>query len=77
MSLEASPCSLEPPEETHKKTKRTVKSGEEYAEKHEEHQGNVGKTNDEPEMQEKHQWWDTDRTDETHQRQHPVTAEEG
>jgi hypothetical protein len=23
---------------------------------------------------EKHQWWDADRKDETHQRQHPVTS---
>jgi hypothetical protein len=25
-------------------------------------------------MQEEHQWWDTDRNDGTHQREHPVTS---
>jgi hypothetical protein len=35
VSLEASPCSPEPREETQKKTQRTVKLSEEYAEKQE------------------------------------------
>jgi hypothetical protein len=30
--------------------------------------GKSRKIKDQPEMQEKHQWWDADRTDETHQR---------
>jgi hypothetical protein len=34
----------------------------------------VGKIKGQPKMQEKHQWMDTDRKDETHQRQHPVTS---
>jgi hypothetical protein len=36
--------------------------------------GKSRKIKDQPEMQEKHQWWDADRTDETHQRQHLVTS---
>jgi uncharacterized membrane protein len=74
VSLEASPCSLEPQEETQRKTQRTIKSSKEYAEKQQEHQGKVGKTNDQLKMKEKHQWWNVDRKDETHQRQHPVTS---
>jgi hypothetical protein len=74
ISLETSPCSPEPPEETQKKTQRTVKSSEEYAQKQEKHQGKVGKKKGPSKMKEKHQWWDADRKDETHQRQHPVMS---
>jgi hypothetical protein len=74
VSLEASPCSLEPQEKTQRKTQRLLKSGEEEAEKHEEHQGNIGKIEDQPKMQEEHRWWDVDRKDGTHQRQHLVTS---
>jgi hypothetical protein len=37
VSLEVSPCSLKPQEETQRKTQRMIKSSEEYAEKQEEH----------------------------------------
>jgi hypothetical protein len=74
VSLEASPCSPKPQEKTQWKTQRSVKSGEEEAEKQEEHQGKIGKIDDQPKMQEEHQWWDADRKDRTHQRQHPVTS---
>jgi hypothetical protein len=60
VSLEASPCSLKPQE----KTQMSIKSGKEYAEKQEEHQGKTRRIEDQPKMQEKHQWWDTDTTDE-------------
>jgi hypothetical protein len=70
VSLEASPYSLEPQENTH----RTVKSSEEYVEEREEHQGKVGKLKGQPNMQEKHQRRDTDRKDGTHQRQHLVMS---
>jgi hypothetical protein len=65
VSLEASPCSPEPQEKTQRKTQRSAKSGEEEAEKQEEHQGKIGKIEDQPKMQEEHQWWDADRKDET------------
>jgi hypothetical protein len=68
MSLEASSCSLEPQEKTQWKTQRLVKSGEEEAEKQEEHQGKIGKIEDQSKIEEEHQWWDADRKDETHQR---------
>jgi hypothetical protein len=74
MSPEALPCSPEPQEKTRRKTQRSVKSGEEGAEKQEEHQGKIGKIEDQPKMQEEHQWWDVDRKDGTHQRQHLVTS---
>jgi hypothetical protein len=45
-----------------------VKLGEEEAEKPEEHQGKIEKIEDQPKMQEKHQWWDADRKDGTYQR---------
>jgi hypothetical protein len=48
VSLEASPCSPKPQEETQRKTQRVVKLSEEYAKKQEEHQEKVGKTNDQP-----------------------------
>jgi hypothetical protein len=74
VSLEASPCSPEPQEKTQRKTQRLVKSGEEEAEKQEERQGKIGKIEDQLKMQEEHQWWDVDRNDETHQRQHLMTS---
>jgi hypothetical protein len=74
VSLEASPCSPEPQEKTQRKTQRSIKSGEEGAEKQEEHQGKIGKMEDQPKMQEEHQCWDMDRKDETHQRQHLMTS---
>jgi hypothetical protein len=54
VSLEASPCSPKPQEKTQHKTQRSVKSGEEEAEKQEEHQGKIGKIDDQPKMQEEH-----------------------
>jgi hypothetical protein len=66
MSLEASPCSPEPQEETQRKTQRSVKSSEEYAERQEEHKEKAGRIEDQPKMQENHQWWDADRKNETH-----------
>jgi hypothetical protein len=74
VSLEASPCSPEPQEKTQWKTQKSVKLGEEGAEKQEEHQGKIGKIEDQTKMQKEHQWWDTDRKDGTHQRQHLVTS---
>jgi hypothetical protein len=46
VSLEALPCSLEPQEKTQRKIQRSVKSGEDEAEKQEEHQGKIGKIED-------------------------------
>jgi hypothetical protein len=74
VSLEASPCSSKPQEKTQRKTQRSIKSGEEKAEKQEEHQEKIGKIEDQPKIQEEHQWWDVDRKDGTHQRQHLVTS---
>jgi hypothetical protein len=74
MSLEASPSSPEPQEKTQRKTQMSVKLDEEEVEKQEEHQGKIGKIDDQSKMQEEHQWWVTDRKDETHQRQHPVAS---
>jgi hypothetical protein len=74
VSLEASPCSPEPQEKTQRKTQRSVKSSEEGAEKQEEHQGKLGRIEDQPKMQEDHQWWGTGRKDGTHQRQHLVMS---
>jgi hypothetical protein len=54
VSLEASPCSLEPQEKTQRKTQRSVKSGEEGVEKQEEQQEKTGRIDDQPKMQEKH-----------------------
>jgi hypothetical protein len=51
MSLEASPCSLKPQEKTQRKTQRSIKSGEEGVEKQEEHQGKIGKIEDQPKIQ--------------------------
>jgi hypothetical protein len=48
VSLEASPCSPEPQEKTQRKIQRSVKSGEDEAEKQEEHQGKIGKIEDQP-----------------------------
>jgi hypothetical protein len=74
VSLEDSPCSPEPQEKTQRKTQRLVKSGKEGAEKQDEHRGKIGRIEDQPKMQEEHQWSDADRNDETHQRQHLVTS---
>jgi hypothetical protein len=50
VSLEASSCNPEPQEKTQRKTQRSVNSGEEEAEKQEEHQGKIGKIDDQPKM---------------------------
>jgi hypothetical protein len=50
VSLEVSPCSPKPQEETQRKTQRTIKLSEEYTEKQEEHQRKVGKTKGQPKM---------------------------
>jgi hypothetical protein len=34
----------------------------------------IGRIKDQQKMQKKHQWWDTDRKDGTHQRQHHITS---
>jgi hypothetical protein len=47
---------------------------EEGAKKQEEHQGKIGRIENQPKMQEEHQWWDADRKDVTHQIQHLVTS---
>jgi hypothetical protein len=57
VSLEASPCSPEPQEKTQRKTQRSVKLDEEGVQKQEEHQGKIGMIEDQPKMQEEHQWW--------------------
>jgi translation initiation factor 2B subunit (eIF-2B alpha/beta/delta family) len=56
VSLEASPCSPEPQEKTQRKTQSSVKSGEEGTEKQQEHQEKIGRIEDQPKMQEEHQW---------------------
>jgi hypothetical protein len=50
VSLETSPCNPEPREKTQQKTQMSVKSGEEGAEKQEEHQGKIGKIEDQSKM---------------------------
>jgi hypothetical protein len=55
VSLEASRCSPEPQKKTQRKTQRSVKSSEEGAEKQEEHQGKIGRIEDQSKMQEEHQ----------------------
>jgi hypothetical protein len=36
--------------------------------------GKIGMIEDQPKMQKEHQWWDANRKDGTHQRQHLMTS---